>query len=99
MEAAFAVLKKLTASQVDVAPLASNATYSSWNDPYGAVFTAEAYAYHQEFIARTPELYQAPTSKRLRTGEGVTAAKYIESRREFDYVRHSISRVFDDVDL
>src|SRR5947207_3837701 len=56
MEGAFAVLKTLTASQHDVAPLASGATYSSWNDPYGAVFTAEAYAYHQEFVSRTPEL-------------------------------------------
>src|SRR5437763_229119 len=99
MEAAFAVLKTLTASQHNVAPLASNATYSSWNDPYGAVFTAEAYAYHQEFVARTPELYQAPTLKRLRVGGKVTAAKYIQSRRELDYVRRSIARVFDDVDL
>src|SRR5437588_5787817 len=99
MEAALAVLKKLTASQVDVAPLASNATYSSWNDPYNAVFTAEAYAYHQDFVARTPELYQAPTLKRLRTGEKVTAAQYIQSRRQLDYVRRSIARAFDDVDL
>src|SRR5438270_8220953 len=99
MEAAFAVLKKLTASEVDLAPLASDATYSSWNDSYGAVFTAEAYAYYRQFIARTPEFYQAPTLKRLRTGEGVTAAQYIQSRRELDYVRRSIARVFDDVDL
>jgi aspartyl-tRNA(Asn)/glutamyl-tRNA(Gln) amidotransferase subunit A len=99
MEAAFAVLKTLTVTQLDVAPLASNATYSSWNDPYGAVFTAEAYAYHEEFVARTPELYQAPTLKRLRAGADVTAAKYIQSRRELDYVRRSIARVFDDVDL
>src|SRR5207237_4163868 len=48
MEAAFAVLKTLTASEVDVAPLASDATYSSWNDSYGAVCTAEAYAYHRQ---------------------------------------------------
>jgi aspartyl-tRNA(Asn)/glutamyl-tRNA(Gln) amidotransferase subunit A len=99
MEAAFAVLKKLTATQRDIAPLASNATYSSWNDPYVAVLTAEAYAYHQESISRTPELYQPPTLKRLSVGAEVTAAKYINSRRELDYVRRSIARVFDDVDL
>jgi aspartyl-tRNA(Asn)/glutamyl-tRNA(Gln) amidotransferase subunit A len=99
MEAAFAVLKTLTVTQLDVAPLASNASYSSWTDPYGAVFTAEAYAYHEEFISRTPDLYQAPTLKRLRAGADVTAAKYIQSRRELDYVRRSIARVFDDVDL
>jgi aspartyl-tRNA(Asn)/glutamyl-tRNA(Gln) amidotransferase subunit A len=99
MEAAFAVLKTLTASQHDIGPLATDATYSSWTDSYSAVFTAEAYAYHQEFISRTPDLYQAPTLKRLRAGANVTAAKYIQSKRELDYVRRSITRVFDDVDL
>jgi acyl carrier protein len=89
MEAAFAVLKTLTATQHDVAPLASNATYSSWTDPYGAIFTAEAYAYHQEFISRTPDLYQAPTLKRIRAGADVTADKYIQSKRELESVRRS----------
>ena len=99
MEGAFAVLKTLATTQRDVAPLASNATYSSWNDPYSAVLTAEAYAYHQEFVSRTPELYQPPTLKRIRVGAEVTAAKYIQSKRELDYERRSITRVFDDVDL
>jgi aspartyl-tRNA(Asn)/glutamyl-tRNA(Gln) amidotransferase subunit A len=99
MEAAFAVLKKLTATQHDIAPLASDTTYSSWTDPYTAVLTAEAYAYHQEFISRTPDLYQAPTLKRIRAGVDVTAAKYIQSKRELDHVRRSIAHVFDDVDL
>jgi aspartyl-tRNA(Asn)/glutamyl-tRNA(Gln) amidotransferase subunit A len=99
MGAAFTVLKTLTATQRDVAPLASDATYSSWNDPYVAVLTAEAYAYHQEFISRTPDLYQAPTLKRIRAGADVTAAKYIRSKRELDRVRRSIARLFNDVDL
>jgi aspartyl-tRNA(Asn)/glutamyl-tRNA(Gln) amidotransferase subunit A len=99
MEVAFAVLKTLTATQHDVAPLASNATYSSWTDPYSAVFTAEAYAFHQKFISQTPDLYQAPTLKRIRTGAGVTAARYIQSKRELENVRRSIARAFDDVDL
>jgi aspartyl-tRNA(Asn)/glutamyl-tRNA(Gln) amidotransferase subunit A len=89
MEAAFAVLKTLTATQHDVAPLASNASYSSWNDPYVAVLTAEAYAYRQEFISRAPDLYQAPTLKRMRAGADVTAAKYIQSKRELEAVRRS----------
>ncbi|MGZ5537565.1 MAG: amidase [Chthoniobacterales bacterium] len=99
MEAAFAVLRTLTAPQHDVAPLASDATYSSWTEPYGAVLTAEAYTYHQEFIAQTPDLYQAPTLKRIRAGADVTAAKYIQSKRELESVRRSIAHAFDDVDL
>jgi Asp-tRNA(Asn)/Glu-tRNA(Gln) amidotransferase A subunit family amidase len=60
---------------------------------------AEAYAYHQEFVSQTPELYQAPTLKRIRAEAGVTAVKYIQSKRELESVRRSIARAFDDVDL
>ena len=98
-EAALSVLKRITASLQDMPPLASDATYSSWMDPYAAVITAEAYAYHKEYIARSPELYQEPTLRRLRVGADVTTPKYIESRRELDRVRRSIARVFDKVDL
>jgi aspartyl-tRNA(Asn)/glutamyl-tRNA(Gln) amidotransferase subunit A len=99
MEAALAVLKKMTASQRDIAPLATDATYSSWTDPYAAVFTAEAYAYHKDYIEKSPQLYQAATLKRLRVGSEVTAAKYIWSRREMEKVRRSIVQVFENVDV
>lgn len=99
MEAALSLLKRLTASQADIPPLSSDAAYSSWMDSYGAIFTAEAYAYHKDYIARNPELYQAPTLKRLRIGAGVTTATYIQSRRRLDQVRRTIPRVFDSVDL
>jgi aspartyl-tRNA(Asn)/glutamyl-tRNA(Gln) amidotransferase subunit A len=68
-------------------------------DSYGAIFTAEAYAYHKDYIARSPELYQAPTLKRLRVGADVTTARYIQSRRQLDQVRRSIAQAFDSVDL
>ena len=99
MEAALLVLTRITASEHDVAPLLTDATYSSWMDPYAAIFTAEAYAYHKDYIARNPELYQAPTLKRLRVGADVTTAAYIQSRRRLDQVRRSIAQAFNSVDL
>lgn len=99
MEAALSVLTTFTASQQNVAPLATDGTYSSWTDPYSAVFTAESYAYHKDYIARSPELYEAPTLKRLRAGAEVTATKYIQSGRGLKQTRRSIARVFDSVDL
>ena len=98
MEAVLAVLKKLTASQRDIPPLATDVTYSSWTDPYGAVFTAEAYAYHKDHIEKSPQLYQAATLKRLRIGADVTASKYIQSWREMEKVRRSIGHVFENID-
>jgi aspartyl-tRNA(Asn)/glutamyl-tRNA(Gln) amidotransferase subunit A len=99
MEAALGVLKKITASQRDIAPLATDGSYSSWTDPYGAVFTAEAYAYHKDYIEKSPHLYQPATLKRLRVGSEVSAAKYIQSRREMEHVRRSIGHAFENVDV
>ena len=98
METALGVLKKLTASVRTIAPLATDDSYKSWTEPYGAVFTAEAYAYHTDYIEKSPELYQAATLKRLRVGAEVSAAKYIQSRREMERIRRSLAIVFDNVD-
>jgi aspartyl-tRNA(Asn)/glutamyl-tRNA(Gln) amidotransferase subunit A len=60
---------------------------------------AEAYAYHAENVAKTPELYQPETVRRIRSGEGVSAADYIRRRRELEEVRRSIGQIFADVDV
>lgn len=99
MEVTLATLKKITASQRDIAPLATDGSYSSWTDPYGAVFTAEAYTYHKDYIEKSPQLYQRATLKRLRVGSEVAAAKYIQSRREMERLRRSIAHVFENVDV
>ena len=59
----------------------------------------EAYAYHAENVAKNPELYQPETLRRIRTGENVSAAEYIERRREMEEARRSIRAVFKDVDV
>jgi Asp-tRNA(Asn)/Glu-tRNA(Gln) amidotransferase A subunit family amidase len=60
---------------------------------------AESYAYHAEDVARHPELYQAETVQRIRAGEKVTAAEYIQKRRELEVARRNIRDVFAEVDL
>jgi aspartyl-tRNA(Asn)/glutamyl-tRNA(Gln) amidotransferase subunit A len=60
---------------------------------------AESYAYHAENVARTPELYQAETVRRIRSGEAITAAEYIRHRLDLEEARRNISRVFANVDV
>lgn len=60
---------------------------------------AESYAYHAENVAKTPELYQPETLRRIRSGENVSAAEYIQRRRELDEARRNIARVFAEVDV
>ena len=60
---------------------------------------AEAYAYHAENIAKTPELYTAETLRRIRNGEAVTATDYIQRRRDMEEARRNIADAFADVDV
>jgi aspartyl-tRNA(Asn)/glutamyl-tRNA(Gln) amidotransferase subunit A len=60
---------------------------------------AESYAYHADDVAKHPELYQAETVRRIRTGEKVTAAEYMQKRRELEVARRAIRDVFGGVDL
>ena len=63
------------------------------------VQSAESYAYHAEYVRRTPELYQAETLRRIRTGADVSGADYIHRRRELEKARREIARVFEDVNV
>jgi aspartyl-tRNA(Asn)/glutamyl-tRNA(Gln) amidotransferase subunit A len=60
---------------------------------------AESYAYHAESVAKSPELYQSETVRRIRSGEKVSAAEYIQRRRELDEARRSIRAIFADADV
>jgi aspartyl-tRNA(Asn)/glutamyl-tRNA(Gln) amidotransferase subunit A len=61
--------------------------------------SAEAYAFHAEFVARNPEFYQPETLRRIRTGQNVSPEALLESRREMERARHDIVSVFADVDV
>lgn len=64
-----------------------------------SVQAAESYAVHAENVAQHSDLYQAETLRRIRTGENVSAAEYIQRRRELEQARRNIHAVFAKVDL
>ena len=68
-------------------------------DPYVTILRAEAYAYHKEYVSKSPELYQAQTLKRIQAGADITTSAYIQARRQLEQIRRSVSRVFETVDL
>ena len=63
------------------------------------VQNAESYAVHADHVARTPELYQPETLRRIRFGENISAAEYIRWRRELDGERRRAHDLFAEVDL
>jgi aspartyl-tRNA(Asn)/glutamyl-tRNA(Gln) amidotransferase subunit A len=99
MEVALSVLKTLTRTQRDIAPLATDSSYSSVMDPYITVLRGESYAYHKEYVSKSPELFQPQTLKRIQTGADITASAYIQARHQLEQIRRSVSQVFASTDL
>ncbi len=90
IDEAIAVITKLSAGMREITlPVSTDRT----------VQTAESYAYHAESLAKTPELYQPETMRRIRAGASVSAADYIHRRLELEESRRAIASVFDNVDL
>ena len=58
--------------------------------------SAEAYAYHAEFVASNPELYQPETLRRIRTGQNLSAEAVLQCRRDLSRVRRDIASIFAD---
>jgi Asp-tRNA(Asn)/Glu-tRNA(Gln) amidotransferase A subunit family amidase len=63
------------------------------------VFRAESWAYHRGSVERSPECYQPDTLRRLRSGEGVSSADYIEKWQQLQLIRRGVDAMFGDVDL
>jgi aspartyl-tRNA(Asn)/glutamyl-tRNA(Gln) amidotransferase subunit A len=91
---ALSVLEKLTAGISEVAVPARNQ-----EELRSTVRSAEAYAYHADFIDKSPELYQPETLARLRGAAKIGATAYIQARRQLDRTRRTIGQVFQTVDL
>jgi aspartyl-tRNA(Asn)/glutamyl-tRNA(Gln) amidotransferase subunit A len=89
----------------DIAPLAAEVKEVRLKDlnldvPTDRTLQAtESYAVHAEDVARSPELYQPETLRRIRSGENATAAAYIQRRRELEEARRRIVSIFADVDV
>ena len=61
--------------------------------------SAEAYAYHEPFVARSPELYQPATLDRIQSGANVSADDALRASRDLQASRHAIRKIFDEVDV
>jgi aspartyl-tRNA(Asn)/glutamyl-tRNA(Gln) amidotransferase subunit A len=90
MDAALAVLKKLTAGMQDVTLPRVNS---------GSVLGAEMYSYHAEYFAKSPDLYQPPVRAALQRGSQILAGPYANSLREVWRSRREIEKTFASVDL
>jgi aspartyl-tRNA(Asn)/glutamyl-tRNA(Gln) amidotransferase subunit A len=63
------------------------------------VQAAESYAFHAASVAKSPELYQPETLRRIKTGEKITPEEYRRRRAELNAVRDSIRAIFETVDV
>jgi aspartyl-tRNA(Asn)/glutamyl-tRNA(Gln) amidotransferase subunit A len=63
------------------------------------VQAAESYAFHAAVVAKTPELYQPETLRRINTGKLLSAQDYQTKLAELKTARQNIHRVFDEIDV
>ncbi len=68
-------------------------------NPDRTLQAAESFAVHAEFVARTPELYQPETLRRIRTGENFTADEIWRAGEELNKMRKEIGTAFEEIDL
>jgi aspartyl-tRNA(Asn)/glutamyl-tRNA(Gln) amidotransferase subunit A len=59
----------------------------------------ESYMYHEDFIDRSPELYQPETLRRIRSGAKYEWSDYTRTLRELRQARQEITSVFADLDV
>ena len=91
VDAAIDVVRKLTASVIDVDVPTSGNIADVWNP--------EIYAYHAPWITKTPELYQTATRNLIEAAGRANAATYAQARRYVDVVRRDIRKSFAAVDV
>jgi aspartyl-tRNA(Asn)/glutamyl-tRNA(Gln) amidotransferase subunit A len=61
--------------------------------------SAESFAYHETWVAQSPDLYQPATLARIQSAANTSAAAALRARRELEQSRHAIRKIFDDVDI
>ena len=61
--------------------------------------SGEAYAYHKEFVERSPGLYQPATLARIKSGEKISDADMLRAKQELALSRVAIRKIFDDVEI
>jgi aspartyl-tRNA(Asn)/glutamyl-tRNA(Gln) amidotransferase subunit A len=63
------------------------------------IASAEAYAFHKPYFTQTPQLYQPMTRRRLEQAASISAADYVNARREMERLRGRADSAFSNVDL
>jgi Asp-tRNA(Asn)/Glu-tRNA(Gln) amidotransferase A subunit family amidase len=58
--------------------------------------SAEAYAYHEGFLANSSDLYQPATLARIQSGAKISAADALRTSRDLQASRHAIRKIFDE---
>jgi aspartyl-tRNA(Asn)/glutamyl-tRNA(Gln) amidotransferase subunit A len=66
---------------------------------YLKIIQAEAFAFHEEMLSRSPDGYHASTRRSIENGAKVGAGEYARALREMERLRSSIRGVFENVDL
>ena len=89
IEEAMKVIEKMTRGMKDV-------MLPSTRD---IVLAGETYAYHEEFISKTPGRYMIPTRRSLQNSANAKAADYVRGRWKLDLLRRTIDDSFRDIDL
>lgn len=82
------IADKLSAVEVEV-PVDEDRTMSN----------SEAFAFHQHMVATFPERYNPETLRRIRSGENIPAATFINRKRELDRLRHRTFELFRNIDV
>ena len=70
-----------------------------YTDVLLTIAAAEAYAFHKPYFSRTPQLYQAMTRQRLEQAARISAADYVNARRQMQRLRWDADSAFSSVDL
>jgi aspartyl-tRNA(Asn)/glutamyl-tRNA(Gln) amidotransferase subunit A len=90
MNGALSEIRKIAESVRDIEFVANSDTN---------VLRAEAFAFHETTLKKSPELYQPETLKRIRGAGEITAPAYIQARRQLENLRRSARATFESVDV
>jgi len=94
------VAKSVESALESMKPLASEVCDIALTpDNDRTVQAAESYAFHAEAAAKTPELYQPETLRRIKTGEYISKEDYQKQQFVLERMRADIHHVFESVDV
>lgn len=97
VDAAIEVLRKLTAT---VREVTLPSVDISLDEIYARVRSVEAYTYHSQWIADSPEKYQPSTRQRIiQNAAKVKTEDYVQARRHIDLLRREVKKTFASADL